>query len=53
MLSTGTPYGLNAMKRVCDPVAMPERFTCNAPAPGGTVTKYDVVLLRSTEPCAE
>ena len=53
MLSTGTPYGLMAMKRVCEPVAMPDRFTCSAPAPGGTVTKYDRKLFRSTEPSAE
>jgi hypothetical protein len=30
------------MKRVCEPVAMPDRLTCNAAAPSGTVTKNDL-----------
>src|ERR1700754_2281058 len=29
---------------------MPDRSTCSAVAPSGTVTKYEVVELRSTEP---
>ena len=29
---------------------MPDRFTCSALAPSGTVTKNDAVELRSTEP---
>jgi hypothetical protein len=37
--STGRPYGLIAMNRICDPVAMPDMFTCSAVAPSGTVTK--------------
>lgn len=48
--STGTPNGLIAMNRVCEPVAIPERFTWRALAPSGTVTKYDVKPFRSTEP---
>ena len=48
--STGTPYGLIAMKRVWLRVAMPDRFICSALAPSGTVTKYDVDRLRSTTP---
>ena len=45
MLSTGTPYGLIAMNRVCEPVAMPDRLTCSAVAPGRHVTKYDLVRV--------
>src|SRR4051812_32832007 len=38
------------MNRTCEPVAMPPSLTCKDLAPSGTVTKYDVVWLRSTVP---
>src|SRR3954447_21135887 len=38
------------MNRTCEPVAMPPSLTCKDLAPSGTVTKYDVVWLRSTLP---
>jgi hypothetical protein len=50
VLSTGTPHGSIAMNRVCEPVAIPDRFTCNAVAPDGTSMKYDTVELRCTDP---
>ena len=53
VLSTGTPYGWMAMNRVWLLSFSPPIATSRDLAPSGTVTKYDLVLLRCTVPDAE